>query len=137
MPIWRQPWSHVGWLAGAISASAAAGSMRSLCRPRPPPAFFANLRPVISIRPDPFLREPFQCTHTVWGKKGFYRHGGYHPNSRVERKGSRHGGLKKQVRGLKKKGSREGGVRKKGAGVKKERSRVRKEGLGVKKKGVG
>ena len=31
VPIGRQPWSHVGWLAGAISASAASGSMHGLC----------------------------------------------------------------------------------------------------------
>ena len=103
--------------------------------PRAPhPPFLPIYGPSLASGLTLFCENPFNA-HTVWGKKGFYRHGGYHPNSRVERKGSRHGGLKKQVRGLKKKGSREGGgVRKKGAGVKKERSRVRKEGLGVKKR---
>ena len=48
--------------------------------------------------------------------------------SRVEKKGSRHGGLKKQVRGLKRKGSRE-------AGVKKKRDRLKKKVWGLKKKG--
>ena len=56
--------------------------------------------------------------HTLFGEKRVSTGTGVNKaHSRVKRKGSRHGGLKKQVRGLKKKGSREGGVRKKGAGV--------------------
>ena len=74
--------------------------------------------------------------HTLFGEKRVSTGTGVNKaHSRVKRKGSRHGGLKKQVRGLKKKGSREGESEKKVRGLKKKRLRVRKEGLGVKKKG--
>ena len=57
--------------------------------------------------------------HTLFGEKRVSTGTGVNKaHSRVKRKGSRHGGLKKQVRGLKKEGS--GGSEKKVRGLKKK-----------------
>ena len=87
--------------------------------------------------------------HTLFGEKRVSTGTGVNKaHSRVKRKGSRHGGLKKQVRGLKKKVPGKGGsekkvrgLNKKGRGLEKrvwglkKKGRLEKKGLGVKKKG--